>query len=112
MMKSQINMNQLNEKNLYRQIGKVGIGYTKKKENLSRKDLKRTKDLLAIIVVRQVIHQTNVGAMGKQNSMENATIAINMVVRLLNAKRNLSLKENATNATNMVTSHQNENLRY
>ena len=29
MMKSQVDMNQLNEQNLYRQKGKVGIGYKK-----------------------------------------------------------------------------------
>ena len=83
-----------------------------KKKNLPNKVLKRIKDLLAIIAKKQVIHQTNVGAMGKQYSMESATIAINMVIRLMYAKRNLNLKENVTNATNMGTSHQNANLRY
>ena len=50
--------------------------------------------------------------MGKKNSMEGVTIAISMVIRLMNAKRNLSLKEDVTNVTNMGTSHQNANLRY
>ena len=37
------------------------------------------------------------------NSMENVTIAISMVIELMNAKRNLNLKENFTNARNMGT---------
>ena len=32
-MKSQVDMNQLNEKNLYRQKGKVGIGYKEEGES-------------------------------------------------------------------------------
>ena len=35
--------------------------------------------------------------MGKLNSIENATIARIMVIDLMNAKKNLSLKENVTN---------------
>ena len=62
-------------------------------------------------MVRYVIHKTNVGAMGKKNSMENATIKISMVIGLMNAKRNLSLKENVTNVRSMGTSHQNAKLR-
>ena len=32
-MKSQVDMNQLNEQNLYRKKGKVGIGYTEEGES-------------------------------------------------------------------------------
>ena len=110
-MKSQADMNQLNEKNLYREKGKVGIGYKEEGES-SNKDLKRLKNLLEITVVRQVIHQTNVGAMGRQNSMETTIIAISMVIGLMNAKRNQDLKKNATNVRNMDTSHQNAKSRY
>ena len=54
----------------------------------------------------------NVGAMGKKNSMESTTIAINMVLGLMHVKRNLSLKENVTNVTSMGTRHHHEKLRY
>jgi len=37
--------------------------------------------------------------------MENATIAIIMVIRLINTKRNQYLKKNVTNVRNMDTSH-------
>ena len=37
--------------------------------------------------------------MGKKNSMESDKIVISMVIGLMNAKRNLSLKENVTNVT-------------
>ena len=40
--------------------------------------------------------------------MENAIITINMVTRLMNAKRNQNLKANVTNVRNMDTNHQNE----
>ena len=50
--------------------------------------------------------------MGKKNSIENATIAINMVIRLMNAKRNTNLKANVTNVRNMDTRHQNAKPRY
>ena len=76
------------------------------------KELKRIKDLLAVIVVRYVIHQTNVGAMGKQNSMENDTIVIGMFTELMNAKRNLCLKANVTNERSMGTNPLNAKLRY
>ena len=33
MMKSQVDMNQLNEKNIYRKKGKAGIGYKEKGES-------------------------------------------------------------------------------
>jgi len=38
-----------------------------KKVNLPNKELKGIKDPLLIIIVRHVIYQTNVGAMGKEN---------------------------------------------
>ena len=45
--------------------------------------------------------------MGNQNSINNATIAISMVIGIMNAKRNQDLKENVTNVKNLDTSHQN-----
>ena len=83
-----------------------------KKVNHPSKEFKIIKDLLAITIVRYVINQTNVGEMGKENSMENVTIAINMVIRLMNAKRNQDLKANVTNVRSMGTNHQNAKLRY
>ena len=80
-----------------------------KKVNHPSKELKRIKDLPKITMVREGIHQTNVGAMGKKNSMKSVTIAISMVIGLMNVKRNLSLKENVTS---MGTSHQNAKPRY
>ena len=44
--------------------------------------------------------------------MENATIAINMVIELMNAERNISLKANVTNARSMGTNTQNAKLRF
>lgn len=107
MMKYQEDVNQLNEKNIYRKKGKQELN-TKKKVNLQNKELKGIKDPLAIVVVRQGIHRTNLGAMEKENSMENATIGIIMVIWLMSAKRNQNLKANITNARNMDTSHYNE----
>ena len=75
----------------------------KKKVNLPRKVLKGIKNQHAIIVERLVIHQTNARAMDKKNSMESVTTAINMVTKLMNARRNLNLKVNATNVEGMVT---------
>ena len=77
------------------------------KVNLQSKELKEIRNLHAIIVERLVIHPTNAGAMKKKNSMENVTTTINMVTKLMNARRNLNLKVNVTNAKNMVTRHQN-----
>ena len=74
----------------------------KKKVNLPNKELKRVKDPLEIIVVRQVIHQTNVGVMEKKNSMENATIVVSMVTRLMNAIRNQNLRESVTSERNKM----------
>ena len=85
---------------------------TKKKVNPLNKVLKRIKDLLAITVVRYIIHQTNVGAMGKQNSMENATIVISMIIEKMSSKRNPRLKENVINARSMDTNLLNEKPRY
>ena len=45
--------------------------------------------------------------MGKQNSMVNASIAINMVTKQMSAKKNQNLKATVTNAKNMVTRHSN-----
>ena len=68
-----------------------------RKVNHPSKEHKRIKDLLAIIVVSYVIHQIDVGAMEKQNSMENAAIVISMVIGKMSAKRNPSLKESTMN---------------
>ena len=60
-----------------------------KEENESSKQgVQKNQDLLAIIVVRQVILQTNGGEMEKVNSMENVTTLISMIIKLMNAKRN------------------------
>ena len=75
--------------------------------NHQRKELKEIKNLHAIIVERLVTHQTNAREMEKQNSMESATTATNMVTKLMNARRNLNLKVNVTNAEGMVIRHQN-----
>ena len=83
-----------------------------KKVNLLNKELKRINDLLAITMVRQVIHQINVGVMGKKNSMESATIVASMVIGLMNAKKNLSFKEIVTNVRSIGTNLQNEKLKY
>ena len=50
--------------------------------------------------------------MERKNLIENATIAISMVTRLMNARRNQNLKENVTNARNKVTSHPSENQNH
>jgi hypothetical protein len=50
--------------------------------------------------------------MKKKNSMENATIPINMVIGLMNAKRNQYLKANIINVRNMDTRHQNAKQRH
>ena len=75
--------------------------------NPQSKDLKEIRNLHAIIVKRLVTHQTNVGAMEKENSMESVTIATNMDTKSMNARRNQNLKVNVTNAKYMVTRHQN-----
>ena len=85
---------------------------TKKKVNPPNKVLKIIKDLLAITMVRLVIHKTNIGVMGKQNSMENATIVVSMVIGPMNVKRNQNLKVSVTNARNKGTRHQNAKPRH
>ena len=79
----------------------------KKKVNHQSKERKEIKSLHAIIVERLVTHQTNAGAMEKKNSMESVTTTINMVTKLMNARRNQYLKVSVTNAKGMVTRHQN-----
>ena len=83
-----------------------------KKVNHPSKELKRIKNLLAITMVRLDIHKINIGAMEKLNSMENAILAISMVIGLMNAKRHQNLKENVTNVRKMDTSHPNAKLGY
>ena len=50
--------------------------------------------------------------MVKYNSMESVTIAISMVINLMNAKRTVILKVNVTNARRMGKNILNEILRY
>ena len=75
--------------------------------NPQSKELKEIRNQDAIIMKRLVTHQTNVGAMEKKNSMVSVTTAINMVTKLMNARRNQNLKVNATSAKDMVTRNQN-----
>ena len=86
---------------------KQDLDTIKKKVNPQSKEQKEIRNLHAIIVERLVTHQTNVGAMEKQNSMESATTTTNMVTKLMNARRNQNLKVNVTNEKDMVTRHQN-----
>ena len=106
MMKSQADMNQLNEKNIYRQKGKSRIGY--KEEGESSKQGAQKNQRPTCNHCGKIGHTSNkFGPMGKKNSMESATIAINIVIRLMNAKRNQYLKENVTSV-----SHQNAKPMY
>lgn len=50
--------------------------------------------------------------MEKINSMKNVKITISMVIELMNAKRNLNLRANFTNARNMGINLLNKKLRY
>ena len=75
--------------------------------NPQRKEQKQIRNLHAIILERLATHQTNVGAMERQNLMESATTTKNMVTKLMNARRNQNLKVNVTSAKGMVTRHQN-----
>ena len=86
---------------------KQDLDTTKKKVNLPGKALKEIKNLHASIVERLVTHQINDGTMEKQNSMESVITAINMVTKLMNARRNQNLKVNVTDVKDMVTMHQN-----
>ena len=45
--------------------------------------------------------------MEKLNSMENATIVVNVVIGIMNAKRNQNLRASVTNARNKVTRYLN-----
>ena len=47
--------------------------------------------------------------MEKKNLMANATIAISMVIKLMNARRNQNLKAIVTNAKSMVIRHSSAN---
>ena len=79
MMKYQEDMNQLNEKNHFIQKGKEGIRYTEEGEISKQGAQKNQRPTCIHCGEIGCIHQTNVAAMGKLNSMENATIVINMV---------------------------------
>ena len=59
----------------------------------------------------RIYYEIDVGEMGKKNSMENATIAISMVIEKMNGKGNLILKENFKNARNIGTNPLNARLR-
>ena len=74
------------------------------KVNHLNKELKISKDLLLIIVERYDIHQTSVGAMVNQSSVESFIVATNQDIEQVNAQRNLSLKESVSIATNKGTS--------
>ena len=84
----------------------------KNKVNPPNKVLKGIKDPLVIIVARQVIHLTNVGAMAKENSKVNASIAISMVTKQMSAKRNQNLKSIVTIVKSMVIRHSNANPKH
>ena len=73
------------------------------KANHLSKEIKITKVLLAIIVVRWVIHQTNVGAMVRKNSMESVIVMTSMVIEQVNAQRNLNLEESVIIVRNKET---------
>ena len=57
------------------------------------------------------IHQTNVGVMENKIFMVSVIVSINKDMEQMNALRNLSLKENASSATNKVINPQNAKLR-
>ena len=50
--------------------------------------------------------------MAKENSKVNASIAISMVTKPMNAMKNQSLKANVINARNKVTRHLNADLSH
>ena len=75
--------------------------------NPQSKELKEIRNMYAVIVERLVTHQTNTGAIERQNSMESSTTTTNMVTKLMNARRNQNLKVSVTNTKGMVTRHQN-----
>ena len=84
----------------------------KNKVNLQNEVQKGIKYLHAIIVGRLVTHQTNVGTMEKQDSMESAITKISMVTKLMNARINKNLKVYVINEKDMVTRHQNADLNH
>ena len=90
-MKSQVDMNQLNEKGQYKQKGKVRIGYTKEGE-LSKKGSQKNKRLTCIHCGMLSHISNKCWSNGKKNSMESVTIAISMVIEIANARINLILK--------------------
>ena len=50
--------------------------------------------------------------MERKNSMEISTTIFNMVIGLMNVKRNQNLKESVTNVRNKDTRHQNAKIRH
>ena len=70
------------------------------KVNHLSKELNGITDLHVIILERQNINQTSVGAMVNQGLVESVTIAKNQDIERVNAQRNLSLKESVSIATN------------
>ena len=104
MMKSQVDMNQLNEQSHQRQKGKVGLGYVEESE--SSKQGAQNNQRPTFSHCGKIGHTSNRCLSNeKKNSMKSATIAIIMVIGQMNSKRNLSLKENFINVTSMGTSH-------
>ena len=60
----------------------------------------------------RIDYEINIGAMENQDSMESATVTINMDIQQVNARRNLSLEVNATIARNQDTNLLNAKPRY
>ena len=50
--------------------------------------------------------------MEKKNSMENAINVVNMVIKVMSARRNQNLKVNVTNARDKVTRNPNADLNH
>ena len=111
MMKSQANMNQLNEQSHHKQKGKTGIGYTKEGESSKQGVQKNQRPTCN--------HCGKIGHTSKK-CWSNRKAKCNgkcyscrsMVIEKGNVKRNQDLKENVTNSRNMDTSHQNTKPRY
>ena len=99
-------MNQLNEKSHERQKGTTWLGYTEESESSKKGAQKNQRPTCNHF--GQVKHTSNKwwsNGQGKFNG--NIAIAINMVIGLMNAKRNENLKENFTSVRNTDTSYQN-----
>ena len=92
-MKSQEDMNQLNKKIQYWQKGKEGIGYIEEGES-SKKGAQKNQRATCNHYGKLGHTSNKCWSNGKAKSMKNATIVISMVIELMNAKRNLNLKEN------------------